>query len=496
MEAWLLVLCTVVATLAVGGAAGYAYYVHKKRKLGMGIRNRVDYVSQSLMWGYLAKVLHPTIEDEYQTGNYVQVRGVKCLDCRTTSYLKLDMLPNVKARAKEMIDRYGTARCVTQMYFKLPILGQLIDKLEQLSGGHVLIASSVTSGHFAVIPVLVAPYFDALIVLDRRVHNSVTLSTQVCQGNTTMRLQHNDMAQLEGVLKKHRAAPVWYMCDGIYSMSGVGAPVEELVRLMRAYPNLHIYCDDAHGSMWCHPAGFFIGELFRLGVDIKEFGDRMIIGLALGKAFASGGGCFVFSGTRSMHTVRNCGPTLTFNTVINPAELGSALEICDMALRGELAPRQERLKKLIEFREAELQRLDCVRKGLIIPTPSISPITVVSFRHSKELEQVLEQRYSWLDGFGYGFFASTVVQRLQATGYLPNACGFPAVSIKDAGVRFSIHSEMSEKEVSDMLHAIEDAYKYTVEATFKDTHLEEYRSHFQTVLKSLDWENKPKPKYA
>src|SRR3989338_6569870 len=403
-----------------------------------------------MAYGYISGTVHPTIEDVQQSGNYVHLKCVKCLDCRTTSYLKLDMLPEVKEQAKLMIDRYGAARCVTQMYFKLPLINQLIERLQTICGGHLLIASSVTSGHFAVIPVLVGSSFDSLIVLDRRVHNSVTLATQVCQGNTSIRCQHNDMAHLESILKRNRSRPaVWYFCDGIYSMSGAGAPVEQILDLMRMYPSLHVYCDDAHGTLWYHNAGFFLGEMFRLSAPVTEFGDRLVVALALGKCFASGGGAFVFSSQRIQATVRACGPTLTFNTVVNPSELGSAICIADMALSGRLTDAQTRLSNLIRFREREIRNLPSVKSRFLVPTDSISPIALIYFNHSAEVTAKL-RIFDWIEGFGYGYFVSRVCARLQQAGFLVNPTAFPAVALKEAGVRFAVHYEMTEQEVLSM----------------------------------------------
>lgn len=447
-------LISSLLTLVVGGLGGYGYYRYQKNKIQKQTRQRVAAVEQGMQFGFHINSIHPVIEDIHQEGNYITLKGVRCLDCRTTSYLKLDMLPEVKEAAKQMIDRYGTARCVTQMYFKLPILNELAGKIEAMTGGLVLIASSVTSGHFAVIPVLVGVSFDSLMVLDRRVHNSVTLATQVCKGNTSIRLNHNDMGQLERILQKNRSLPaVWYFCDGIYSMSGGGAPVAQLVQLMRKYPNLHIYADDAHGTLWYDNAGYFLAELHRAGAKITEFGNRMVVCLALGKCFASGGGAFVFSSQRIRHTVRNCGPTLTFNTIVNPSELGSALHIADMALSGGLQAAQQRLARLIAYRERKLHEHPSVKQGHVVPTDSISPIAFCFFKHSPEVEKVLES-WNWFEGFGYGYFASLVVLRLQQTGFLTNISAWPAVPIKEAGVRFAIHSEMTEQDVDQLIEAI------------------------------------------
>src|SRR3989338_3805642 len=82
-EAWtpyLLVAVTFVVTLLVGAAVAYAVYTSKKAKLGKQVRGRVEYVTKSMAYGYISGTVHPTIEDVQQSGNYVHLKGVKCLD--------------------------------------------------------------------------------------------------------------------------------------------------------------------------------------------------------------------------------------------------------------------------------------------------------------------------------------------------------------------------------------------------------------------------------
>ena len=65
---------------------------------------------------------------------------------------------------------------------------------------------------------------------------------------------------------------IWYMIDGVYSMYGDVAPLDELNELAKKYPNLHFYVDDAHGMSWAGKNG--AGCVFeKFKTNNKSFSD-------------------------------------------------------------------------------------------------------------------------------------------------------------------------------------------------------------------------------
>ena len=65
-------------------------------------------------------------------------------------------------------------------------------------------------------------------------------------------IRHNNMEMLEDMIRENpnKYDQIWYMADGVYSMFGNLAPMDDLLTLLEKYENFHLYIDDAHGMSW------------------------------------------------------------------------------------------------------------------------------------------------------------------------------------------------------------------------------------------------------
>src|SRR5258707_10545550 len=140
--------------------------------------------------------------------------------------------------------------------------------------------------HLSAIPTLISEH-DA-VILDQQVHHSVQVAVEHVRavGASVERLRHNDMQALENRLNDltPRYQRVWYLADGVYSMFGDLAPLEELQHLLHPYKSLHLYLDDAHGMSWTgtHGRGKVLSHL--------RGGERIRVALSLPKWSAAAGG--------------------------------------------------------------------------------------------------------------------------------------------------------------------------------------------------------------
>jgi 7-keto-8-aminopelargonate synthetase-like enzyme len=90
---------------------------------------------------------------------------------------------------------------------------------------------------------------DDIAVCDKEVHACIVDGVKMA-GCKMKRFRHNDMADLERVLKECAAespkAGVMVLVDGVYSMGGDLAPLPEIVDLCKKY-GARFFVDDAHG---------------------------------------------------------------------------------------------------------------------------------------------------------------------------------------------------------------------------------------------------------
>ena len=78
------------------------------------------------------------------------------------------------------------------------------------------------------------------------------------------------------------------MIDGVYSMYGDFAPMQDIVTLLNKYQKLHLYADDAHGMSIAGKNG--AGIIYNQAPLHK----KMVMATSLNKAFAAGEEFFCF----------------------------------------------------------------------------------------------------------------------------------------------------------------------------------------------------------
>ena len=239
--------------------------------------------------GIDAGIIRVQMEDEKLDGPHITIRGRRVVNFGTCSYLGLGLDERLLDAATNAIRRYGVTHSSSSVYTSLPLYGELEDGLGAMVGGHVLITPTTTLGHLNALPVLVDD--DALVLIDNQAHASLMLTTQVLSSNgAEIRfLPHNDMAALgRAVAEASHDRDVWYLADGVYSMFGDTAPIEQIGILLDENPSLRVYLDDAHGFSWAGRQGRGVV------LDRMPFHERLVVALSLSKSFGAGGGAIAF----------------------------------------------------------------------------------------------------------------------------------------------------------------------------------------------------------
>ena len=355
-----------------------------------------------------ARLARVHVEDQAPTGEAITIDGEKLLNFGSCAYLGLNVDSRLKDAAIAAIQQYGPVYSSSTAYTSVDLYADLKDRLEQIFGGSVVVPTTTTLGHLSALPVLVGA--DDLVLIDQQAHASVHLATQVLRGDgiPVDMVRHSDVAQLADRLDTDadRYERVWYLADGVYSMYGDFAPVKQIAALLGAYDNLHVYYDDAHGIGWrgVHGRGHVLHEM--------ALNDRVVIAASLSKSFGTGGAVLVFSDPVVAQDVQWLGATFTFSGPLHPAELGAAVASADIHLSSER-----------DVLAADLDRqMDFVRELLIshkLPVRSLAKTPIWNLRIGP-YDNALE-------------FAS----RLKDEGFYVNLAGFPAVPLREAGIRFT-----------------------------------------------------------
>jgi 7-keto-8-aminopelargonate synthetase-like enzyme len=382
-----------------------------------------DLVERSIEEAIRAKIIMMRAGPSEYTGHHVDLAGESLLNFGSCSYLGLEVRPELKQGVVDAVGRYGTQFPFAQPFIKCSLYGDLESTLEEMTGGHVLIAPSTTLAHIAALPVLVEPT-DAVIV-DQFAHASLYTGAKLIRGAPAEILPHNRLDMLaDRVVELSKAhKKVWYLLDGLYSMRGDFAPLDDLARLLRELPQLHLYVDDAHCTSWTgkHGRGYTL--------DRMPDRDRVVVALSLNKAFSAAGGAVVLPSAAQRDAIRWFGGPMLFSGGIQPPMLGAAVASARLHLTSEFDELQRRLRSRIERVHAMAGKL-----GVPLASDDLTPIAFVPCgRHE---------------------FSFSLCHALRRRGFYIAAAVFPAVPYNKSGLRLTISLHNDDRDTDRVMEAI------------------------------------------
>lgn len=399
--------------------------------------NFLDTVVSVMSHAKEAGALHLYAEGEEFNGRHIQVKGRKLFHFGTTGYLGLEQDSRLKAAAIDAINRYGTQFPLSKSYISHPLYAELESLVHDIYQQPIIITKNSTLGHMAVIPSIVNDGDG--VILDHQVHWSVqnAVNPLKLRSVPVEMIRHSDLQMLEDKIKKlqSKCRKIWYMADGIYSMYGDYAPLEELMKLSKKYPQLHFYFDDVHGMSWKGKNGG--GYVMSVLKDVLE---NVILFGTLSKTFGASGAVMVCRDKKIHQRIRNFGGPLTFSAQLEPASVGAAIASAKIHLSDEIYQMQAELLDRISFFNVCLEETD-------LPLIAIndSPVFYI--------------------GTGMPETGFNLVNRLIGEGYYVNTGIFPAVPVKNTGLRITISRHNQKEEIKGLVSALQKHFPKALEDT-------------------------------
>jgi 7-keto-8-aminopelargonate synthetase-like enzyme len=381
-----------------------------------------DVIDQIVTHGVIKGILHLHNEDESFNGNSILLKGNKVVNFGSCSYLGLEFDERLKNAAKQAIDDFGTQFSESRAYVSLGLYDELETLFQQIFEQRCVVTPTTSLGHIANIPVLVSD--EDAVIMDHQVHNSVQTAVALLKprGIHVELLRHNRMDLLEDRIKylRSRHKKIWYMADGIYSMFGDACPLKEVHSLMDIYPEFYAYVDDAHGmSIYGkHGRGYTLSKM--------DLHPKMVMATSLAKGFATGGAVLVYPNYELARKVRTCGGPLITSGPLQPATLGAAVASAKIHLSDEIYDMQEALHDKVKYAELQLKKYN-------LPVVS-NPDGCIFFVGTS------------LPKLGYN-----MVKRMLNKGHYVNLGIFPAVPMKNTGIRFTITRLHTFSQIEEMI---------------------------------------------
>ncbi len=339
---------------------------------------------------YIHSAQDAEIEVEFPPGAPLK----KVINVCANNYLGLSSHPEVVKAAHEGLDTHGYGMssvrfiCGTQDIHK-----ELEKKVTEFLGTEdtILFPSCMDAN---------AGVFEAILneqdvmISDRLVHASLIDGIRLCKAMTDS-FKHSDMAHLEEKLQLHSDKRIkLVITDGVYSMDGDTAKLDEMVALCEKYDAM-LLVDDSHASG-------FIGKTGR-GTHEKcgVVGKIDIITTTFGKGLGGASGGCVSGRKELVEMCRQKARPYLFSNTIAPPVVAGVIKVLDI-----LSKTTERRDKL--ERNADRWRKALTEAGFILQ-PGDTPIVPVMLFDAKLANDFARDLYA--EGiYAIGFFFPVVPQ--------------------------------------------------------------------------------------
>ena len=204
------------------------------------------------------------------------------------------------------------------------------------------------------------------------------------------RYANADMEALEDCLKRAQAQRFRVICtDGVFSMDGNAAPLDEICRLARQYDAL-VMVDECHSAGVLGATGRGITELY----DLR--GEVDILTGTLGKAFGGAVGGFTTGRREIIDMLRQRSRPYLFSNSLPPAVVGAGIEL--FKILGQSNELHDRLVANVEHFRAGMMAAGFDIK----PTQSaICAVMLYDAKLSKDFASRLQEEGVFVTGFYY-----------------------------------------------------------------------------------------------
>jgi len=250
--------------------------------------------------------------------------GAQVLNFCANNYLGLADHPDVVAAAHDALDRWGFGMasvrfiCGTQSVHK-----QLEDRLSAFLGTEdTILYSSCFDANGGLFETLLGEA-DA-VISDELNHASIIDGVRLSKARR-FRYRNRDLADLERCLRESADAGTRLIAtDGVFSMDGYLAPLDEICALADRYDAL-VMVDDSHAVGFVGAHGGGTPELF--GVR-----DRVdVLTGTLGKALGGASGGYVSGRAEVVALLRQRSRPYLFSNALAPAVTAASLAAIDLA---------------------------------------------------------------------------------------------------------------------------------------------------------------------
>jgi glycine C-acetyltransferase len=350
----------------------------------------------------------------------IEVGNEWLLNFCANNYLGLADHPAMISAAQQALDRWGFGMASVRFICgTAEIHKELEGRLAHFLGTEdAILYSSCFDANGGLFETLLGP--EDAVISDELNHASIIDGVRLCKA-TRLRYANRNMADLEAKLRESQGARHRLVAtDGVFSMDGYVAPLDEIVDLAERYQAL-VMVDDSHAVGFMGPTGGGTPELF--GVQ-----DRVdIVTGTLGKALGGASGGYTAAHKEIVEMLRQRSRPYLFSNSLAPSIAAAGIAMLDLLeTSGELL---QRLRDNTAYFRSEM-----VARNFDIPE-SDHPIVPIMIGDAVE--------------------AAAMADRLLAEGIYVRAFSFPVVPRGKARIRTQMSAAHSRDDLDQAITAFE-----------------------------------------
>ncbi|MEW6920390.1 glycine C-acetyltransferase [Trueperella pyogenes] len=352
----------------------------------------------------------------------VENQPLDVLNLCANNYLGLADSPDLIATAKAALDEWGFGMasvrfiCGTQNQHK-ELEGAITDFLHPgAAGWDTILYSSCFDANGGLFEPLFGP--EDAIISDELNHASIIDGIRLCKARR-LRYKNRDMADLEAQLAGSQDCRYRIIAtDGVFSMDGYLAPLDEICALAAKYDAL-VFVDDSHAVGFVGATGAGTPELFGVQDQVD------IVTGTLGKALGGASGGYTCARAEIVEILRQKSRPYLFSNSLSPAITGASLRVLEIIRSsGDL------LAKLAD--NTAYFRREMTSRGFDIPD-SPHPIVPVMI--------------------GDAVTAAKMADEVLARGVYVRAFSYPVVPEGKARIRTQLNAQLTNADLDRVVEA-------------------------------------------
>ncbi|HEY6893090.1 MAG TPA: glycine C-acetyltransferase [Rhodanobacteraceae bacterium] len=315
--------------------------------------------------------------------------GREVLNFCANNYLGLADHPDIIAAAKEALDTHGFGLasvrfiCGTQDLHK-----QLEATIAKFFGTEdAILYTSCFDANGGLFETILND--EDAVISDALNHASIIDGIRLCKAERR-RYANGDMAELEKHLAETQGKRTRLIAtDGVFSMDGFIAKLDEIVRLKKKY-NALLMVDDSHATGFVGPTGRGSAELHGVMKDVDVFTST------LGKALGGGSGGFTTGSQAIIDLLRQRSRPYLFSNTLPPPLVAASIKVFEM-LSSSTALRDKVNDHALYFRQRMTEAGFDIKPG----THPIAPVMLYDAKLAQQFAKDLLDEGIYAIGFFY-----------------------------------------------------------------------------------------------